>query len=137
MKNLDVYPGYRLGTGTQKFVPYLKESSKCDVNDIAQVSSEIVLRKRISLALLIAFVPFMAALYLIGSTIVVDKSYFVAFASIYAAYYLIYSIWACSSRCPMCGHTMSKKYMFIMPSLTCNHCHHDLKHPLRSQLHTR
>lgn len=136
MKNLDVYPGYRLGTGTQKFVPYLGESSKCDINDIAQVSSEIVLRKRISLTLLIAFVPFITALYLIASSFDVDKTYFIAFASIYAGYYLVYSMWACSSHCPMCGQTMSKKYMFIMPSLTCSKCGHDLNHPLKSQFRT-
>ncbi|MEJ2360486.1 MAG: hypothetical protein P8Z75_03520 [Gammaproteobacteria bacterium] len=135
MKNLDIYPDYRYRTGAHKFASYVGESPKCDISDIEGVSSEIALRKRISLTLLIAFVPFITALYLIASSFEVDKSYFIAFASIYGVYYLFYSMWACSSHCPMCGNTMSKKYLFILPSMLCTHCGHDLKHPLKSHRH--
>lgn len=135
MKNVDIYPDYRFNAGKQKFVPQLDESAKCNVNDIEQISAEIVLRKRISLSLLVAFIPFITALYLIAANFDVNKSYFIAFASIYAVYYLVYSIWACSSHCPTCGKTMSKKYHFIMPSLSCSHCGHDLEHPVKNHIH--
>ena len=135
MKNVVVYPDYRFGAGKQKLMHHLNESSTCDVDDIEQISSEIVLRKRISLTLLIAFVPFITAVYLVASNFDVSRSYFIALASIYGLYYLAYSMWACSAHCPSCGHTMSKKFLFIMPSLTCSHCGHDLKNPSKSHHH--
>lgn len=135
MKNIDVYPDYRFNIGAHKLIPNSNESTKCNINDIEQVSSEIVLRKRISLTLLIAFLPFITALYLVASNFDVNKTYFIAFAFIYASYYLAYSIWACSSHCPTCGNIMSKKYLFIMPSLSCSHCGHDLQHPTKNHRH--
>lgn len=135
MKHMNSYSDHRFAFGTQKFMPLASTNSACNVDDIEQVSSEIVLRKRISLTLLLAFIPFITALYLIASYIDVDKTYFIALASIYGIYYLAYSMWACSSHCPTCGHTMSKKYLFIMPSLTCSHCGHDLKQPLKTHRH--
>lgn len=135
MKNINVYPDYRFGIGSQKFMPLAGSASTCSVDDIEQISSEIVLRKRISLTLLLSFIPFITALYLIASNMDVNKSYFIALAAIYGIYYLAYSMWACSSHCPTCGNTMSKKYLFIMPSLTCSHCGHDLKNPLQTNTH--
>jgi hypothetical protein len=96
-----------------------------------QASAHAQSKKRISLTLLSVFFPFIIVLYLLASHIAVDRSYFIAFATIYTLYYLGYSIWACSTHCPSCGHTMSKKYFFIMPSLTCSHCGHNLKNPLK------
>lgn len=127
MKHAGTYPDYRLGMG--KHVPHLSKSTTHDIEDIEQISSEIIIRKRISLTLLVAFVPFITAIYLIGTYLDVSKSYFIALASVYGLYYLGYSMWACSSRCPHCGSTMSKRFMFIMPFLSCSHCGHDLRNP--------
>ncbi len=132
MKHVGIYHDSHLGAGKHKFAPVSK-SSTYNIEAIKQISSEIIIRKRISLTLLVAFVPFITAVYLIGTYLDVNKSYFIALASVYGLYYLAYSMWACSSRCPTCGDTMSKRFMFIMPLLTCSHCGHDLRNPSKSQ----
>lgn len=136
MKHVSSYPDSRFSIGTQKLMPFASTNSTCNIDEIEQVSSEIALRKRISLTLLLSFVPFITALYFIASVMDVNHAYFIALGSIYGIYYLAYSIWACSSHCPSCGHTMSKKYMFIMPSLTCSHCGHDLKQPHKRNVYS-
>lgn len=133
MGNFKMYPDIRFGHAARNISNHVDNSRKCSVDAIADVSDEIILRKRISLVLLLAFIPLLSALYLITSNFDVNNSYMMVLALAYGVYYLFYSIWACSSHCPSCGKTMSKKYLFIMPLMTCSHCGHDLKHPAKAR----
>jgi len=131
MDNFKMYPDIRFSHAARAISSQVSSARKCGVDDIANISDDIILRKRISLILLLAFIPLLTAVYLISSKLDVNAAYIMAFAVTYAVYYFIYSIWACSSHCPTCGKSMNKRYHFIMPSMTCSHCGHDLRHPAK------